>query len=141
MAVKLGMTCKAYYGVAGSIAANLMPNVTDVTINLSTDEADATTRGNNGWKATVGTLKEGSIDFTMIWDTDESGFTAIKNAWLDSEAVALAFLDEENGEGLDADFSITNFTRNEPLKEVVTVSVTAKPTYSTRSPEWVEAGS
>lgn len=44
------------------------------------------------------------------------------------------------GEGLDADFSITNFTRNEPLEEAITASVTAKPTYSTRAPAWVEAG-
>lgn len=40
------------------------------------------------------------------------------------------------GEGLDADFSITNFSRKEALEEAITVSVTAKPTYSTRAPAW-----
>jgi len=97
-----------------------------------------TTRGNQGWRATVGTLKEGSVEFEMVWDSDDTGFTAIKNAYFNNTPIALAILDHENGEGLDADFSITNFSRNEPLEEAITVSVTAKPTYSTRAPAWVE---
>ena len=40
-------------------------------------------------------------------------------------------------QGLQADFAITNFSRNEPLEEALTVSVTAKPTYSTVAPAWV----
>jgi hypothetical protein len=35
-------------------------------------------------------------------------------------------LSEAGGEGIDGDFSITNFSRNEALEEAVTVSVTAK---------------
>ena len=141
MAIKLGMNCKAYYGVAGASATNLMPNTTDVTINLEKGEADVTTRGNNGWRATVGTLKDGSVEFEMIWDTAEAGFAAVKDAYFNDTALALAFLDAVGGEGLDADFTITNFTRTEPLEEAVKASVTAKPTYSTRAPAWVEAGS
>jgi hypothetical protein len=141
MAIKLGMNCKAYYGVAGATATNLMPNVTDVTLNLEKGEADVTTRGNSGWRATVGTLKEGSAEFEMIWDTAEAGFAAIKDAYFNDTAIALAFLDGVSGEGLDADFTVTNFTRTEPLEEAVKASVTVKPTYSTRAPEWVEAGS
>ena len=141
MAIKLGMNCKAYYGVAGASATNLMPNVTDVTINLEKGEADVTTRGNSGWRATVGTLKDGSVEFEMIWDTAEDGFNAIKDAYFNDTAIALAFLDGVAGEGLDADFTVTNFTRTEPLEEAVKAAVTVKPTYSNRAPEWVEAGS
>jgi hypothetical protein len=141
MAVKLGMNCKAYYGTAGSTADTEMENVTDVTINLTQEEADVTTRGNDGWKATVGTLKDGSVDFTMIWDTEDLGFAAIEDAWMNNTAIALAFLDEEDGEGLDADFMVINLTRNEPLAEAVTATVNVKPTYSTRAPAWVGAES
>ena len=141
MPIKLGMNCKAYYGVAGSSATNLMPNVTDVTINLEKGEADVTTRGNSGWRATVGTLKDGSVEFEMIWDTAEDGFNAIKDAYFNDTAIALAFLDGVAGEGMDADFTVTNFTRTGPLEEAVKAAVTVKPTYSTRAPEWVEAGS
>ena len=39
--------------------------------------------------------------------------------------------------GLDADFSVTGFTVDQPLEEAVTVKVTAKPTASDRAPVWV----
>jgi len=139
MAIKLGMACKAYYGTAGVSATTELTNVKDVTLNLETGEADVTTRGNNGWRATVATLKDGSVEFQMVYDTEDAGFVAIKDAWLNSEAVALMFLDGEGGSGLDADFTITNFSRGEPLEEAVMVNVTAKPTYSDRAPEWVDA--
>lgn len=139
MGFRLGMNCKAYYGAAGSTANMVMDNIKDVTLNLSTGESDVTTRGNQGWRAMAATLKEGSVEFKMVWDTDDLGFQAIKNAWFNAAAVALMFLDGTDGSGLDADFTITNFTRNEPLEEAVTVDVTAKPTYSTRAPAWIDA--
>lgn len=32
---------------------------------------------------------------------------------------------------------VTSFSRNEPLEEAITVSVTVKPTYSVTPPAWV----
>lgn len=141
MAIRLGMHAKFYYGAAGSSASNELTNIRNVTLSLSKGEADVTTRGNAGWRATVGTLKEGSMEFEMIWDTDDPGFNAMQNSFITDEPIALRALDQENGTGLDADCSITNFTRNEQLEEAITVSVTAKPTYSTRSPHWQVPGS
>jgi len=139
MGIKLGMQAKLYYGPAGATAATELTNVKDLTLNLETGEADVTTRGNQGWRATIATLKNGSVEFEMVWDTTDAGFNAIQQAYFNNTAIAFAVLDGENGEGLDADFSITNFTRNEPLEEAITVSVTAKPTYSTRAPTWKQA--
>ena len=143
MAIKLGMNCKAYYGTAGSSADTLMENIKNVTINLEQAEADVTTRGNHGWRATVGTLKDGTVEFEMVWDTEEAGFAAVKTAWFTNTPIALMFLDGAPGgtgaSGIDADYAITNFSRNEPLEEAVTVNVTAKPTYSTRAPTWWDA--
>jgi len=136
--IKLGMEAKLFYGVAGATAATELTNVKDVTLNLESGEADVTTRGNAGWRATVGTLKTGSVEFEMIWDSADAGFAAIKDAYFNNTPIALAILDGVGGEGLDADFSITNFSRKEALEEAITVSVTAKPTYSTRAPAWVE---
>jgi hypothetical protein len=136
---KLGLEGKLYYGDAGAMASNELKNAKDVTLNLESSEADITTRGNNGWRATVSALKDASVEFELVWDTGDAGFTAIKNAYLNGTAIALAILDGVDGEGLDADFSITSFSRGEPLEEAMTVSVTAKPTYSTRAPSWKEA--
>jgi len=46
-------------------------------------------------------------------------------------------LDGPAGEGLQADFSITNFSRSEQLEEALTVSITAKVTYDGTAPSWI----
>jgi hypothetical protein len=143
MAIRLGMQAKLYYKIGGVAAAGPwleLGNVKDLTLNLETGEADVTTRANAGWRATVGTLKEGSLEFEMIWDTSDAGFTALKNAFFGNLAIGLAAMDGDitasGSQGLQADCSITSFTRSEALEEALTVSVTAKPTYSTTAPTW-----
>ncbi len=147
MAIKLGMDAKLYFcaaGIGGSPTWTELTNVKNVSLALQTGEADVTTRGNSGWKATAATLKEGSIEFEMVWDTADTGFTAIKNAYFGNTHIGLAVMDgpiATNGsQGLWADCMITNFSRDEPLEEAITVKVTAKPTYSTNAPQWKTIG-
>jgi len=122
----LGMNAKLYYGAAGSSAATEMGNVKDVTLTLEAGEADVTTRANSGWRATAPTLRECTVEFEMVWDPTDAGFTAIKNAFLSAGLIALKVLDQAAGQGPDGDFAITSFSRNEALEEAITVSVTAK---------------
>lgn len=143
MGVKLGMEAKLFRN-SGSYASPTwaeMDNVKDLTLNLEAGEADVTTRGNNGWRATVASLKDGSIEFEMVWDTADAAFTAIQQAYFGNTPVEFAVMDgpitQAGSQGLRASFSITKFSRNEPLEEAITVSVTAKPTYSEHAPEWM----
>ncbi len=80
------------------------------------------------------------VQLLGLHHTDDEGFSAIKSAYFNNTPIAMAVLDGEGGSGLDADFSVTNFTRNEPLEEAITVNVTVKPTYVTRAPTWVDGG-
>jgi len=140
MAIKLGMDAVLNFktgGVGGAGSWTELANVKDVTLSLETGEADITTRANAGWRATVGTLKEASVEFEMVWDTADAGFTAIKDAFFDNEVIGLQVLDGDAGSGLEADFSITNFSRSEQLEEALTVSVTAKVTYDGTAPNWI----
>jgi hypothetical protein len=144
MALKLGMAAKLFFKVGGVAAAGAwteLANVKDVTLSLETGEADVTTRANAGWKATVATLKEGSVEFEMVWDSADAGFTAIKNAFFGNLPIGLAVMDGDlaatGSQGLQADFSITQFSREEPLEEAIVVKVQAKVTYSTTAPAWV----
>ncbi len=140
MAIKLGMDAVFNYktgGVGGGGSWTELSNVKDVTLSLETGEADITTRANSGWRATVGTLKEASVEFEMVWDTADAGFTAIKDAFFNNTEIGLQVLDGAAGSGLEADFSITNFSRNEQLEEALTVSVTAKVTYAGTAPAWI----
>ena len=143
MAIRLGLDAKLYRNTAsgGAPTWDLVGNVRDVTLNLETGEADVTTRGNNGWRATVGTLKDASIEFEMVWDTGDADFTAFKDAFFNGTSIELAVMDGDiattGAQGLRAVCRIINFTRSEALEEAITVSVTAKPTYSTSPPSWL----
>jgi len=142
MAIRLGMEATLNYktgGQGGGGSWNELSNTKDVTLSLEAGEADVTTRANNGWRAIVATLKEASVEFEMVWDTGDAGFGAIKDAYLGNSVIGLQILDGDTGEGLQADFMITSFSRSEALEEAITVSVTAKVTYSATPPSWIGA--
>lgn len=139
--IVLGKDAKIYQGAAGGELDALveMSNVKDVTVTMEAGKADITTRGNKGWRATAPTLRECTCEFEMIWDPSDPCFGAIKTAFLTSSTVRLAALtaakDVAGASGPFGDFSITKFSRNEPLEEAVTVSVTAD---IAKFEEWVE---
>ena len=137
----LGMDAKLYWGSAGAALGTLteLDNAKDVTVSLEANEADVTTRANSGWRATAPALRECSIEFEMVWKPSDAGFTAVKDAYLNGTTIELAALDQDRAtsgaQGPKGSFSITSFSRQEPLEEAQNVSVTAKlETWD----EWVE---
>lgn len=143
MSVRLGLDAKLFRNT-GDYATPMwveMKNVKDLTLNLEASESDVTTRGNAGWRATIAALKDGSIEFDMVWDTADADFTAIKDAFFGNTTIEFAVMDGDvaasGSQGLRALMSITGFSRSEPLEEAITVSVTAKPTYSANPPAWM----
>lgn len=139
MAVVLGLDAKLLRGAAGSSGSTEVTNVKDLTLSLESGEADVTTRATKGWKASVATLKEASLEFGILYDTEDSDFQAFSDAYFNNTPIAM-FVTDGAGNGLDADWSITGFSVEQPLEEALSVSVTAKPTSSTRAPEWKSGG-
>ena len=144
MSVKLGKDAKLYYcaaGIGGTPTWTLLSNVKNLKANLQKGEADVTTRANNGWKATVGTLKEGSVEFEMIYDPADAGFTAMETAYFDNTVIGIAVMDGDiatsGSKGFWADCAVIDFSRDESLEEAIVVSVTMKPTYSANAPRRV----
>jgi len=151
MAKVLGHEAKLYRQTTGTRATwpasgsapdlSEITNVKDLTLNFEKGEADLTTRGNNGWVATAGTLKNASVDFDMVWDNDDAAFNAIQEAYFNNTSIAFAVFsgasDVVGVKGLWADCEVMNFSVNEPLTDALTVSVTLKPAYSSVAPEWV----
>jgi len=133
----LGMECKLYFktalltGPPDGTGWTEIDNAKDVNLQQENGEADVTTRANNGWRATAATLKEATIEFEMLWKPSDAAFAAILAAWLAAGEIAIAAMDgaidEAGNQGLASNCSVTSFTRNEPLEEAVTVSVTLKP--------------
>ena len=135
MAIVLGLNAKLLRGAAGATGTTEVKNVKDLTLNLESGEADVTTRATGGWRATAGTLKEASLEFGILYDTEDADFQAFQAAYFSNTPISLFITDGASG-GLDADWSITAFTVEQPLEEAVSVSITAKPTASTRAPAW-----
>ena len=138
MAIKLGLDAKLFRGIAGSQGTIEVTNVKDVSLSMESGEADVTTRKAKGWKLSVATLKEASLEITILYDTEDEDFLAFKEAYFSNTPLSLFVTDgDTTAHGLDADFSVTGFTVDQPLEEAVTVKVTAKPTASDRAPVWV----
>jgi hypothetical protein len=123
-------------------AYQLLTNVRDVTLTMESAEADVTTRGNDGWRANVATLKEATIEFEMIWDnepTTTNGFACweFSTNFLQNIPMDIKVLDE-NEHGLTATCSILTCTRSEALEEPMKLSIKMKPTYTSTStaPSW-----
>ncbi len=136
--IVVGINAKLYRGAAGAQAATEMKNVKDVTLNLEKGEIDVTTRAAAGWRTYADGLKDASLEFEMNYDTTDSDYQALLQAFLSNTAQAF-FVSDGSGKGLDADWVITGFNNSQPLEEATTVSVTAKPTLLTRAPQWVGA--
>ena len=138
MAIKLGLDAKLFRGTAGTQGTIEVTNVKDVSLSLESGEANVTTRKAKGWKLSVATLKEASLEITILYDTEDEDFLAFKEAYFSNTPISLFVTDgDTTAHGLDADFSVTGFTVDQPLEEAVTVKVTAKPTASDRAPVWV----
>ena len=139
MAIVLGLDAVLMRGTAGSKGTTEVKNVKDLTLNLESGEADVTTRATAGWRASVATLKEASLEFSILYDTEDTDYNAFATAYFNNTPLSL-FVSDGNGTGLDADFSITGFSIEQPLEEALSVSITAKPTASERAPQWVSGG-
>ena len=126
----LGKDCKVYYGEAGGGVGTELSTVRKAGVSGETGEADVTTRGNSGWRATAATLRSLSVEIEVVFKPGDAGYEALRDAWLNNTLVSLAILTGGSAvvgsEGPHGDFSITNFSRQEELEDGVVVSFTAK---------------
>lgn len=152
MAIKLGLDAKLYIDDESSYASptwSLINNCKDLTLTLEKNTADVTTRGNNGWRAMVSVLKDATLEFKMIWDTEDPNFVLIQEAFLATafpdNSINIAAMDGDiespGSQGLRSIMIVESFTRNEPLEEALTVDVKLRPTYFPDDPtEWLIIG-
>jgi len=115
-------------------------NLRDVTVNRSKQKADATLRENNGWAASVGTLKEGSIDGQLaVKRTADDHFTAFEDSYDNSTPVELLILNgpitESGVSGLRGTFECMEFTENQPMGDIQTADITLEIAPSDHPPE------
>ena len=93
MAIKLGLDAKLFRGTAGTQGTIEVTNVKDVSLSLESGEADVTTRKAKGWKLSVATLKEASLEITILYDTEDEDFLAFKEAYFSNTPLSLFITD------------------------------------------------
>ncbi len=101
-------------------------NVKDLTVSLEKAEADASTRANNGWRATVGTLKDASIEFAVLNKDGDTSFATIQGLWSLGDPCDVEISDA--GGTLILTCEVMTFNVNQNLEEVISADVTLKPT-------------
>jgi len=131
-------------GSYGSPTWDLISNVKDLTLNLDKDETDVTTRASGGFKEFVDGLIDASIEFSMLWDTTDTDFTAIRTAFFAKTSIEFLILDglvaTAGSQGLRVTAMIKSFTRNETLGEALMVDVTIRPVKNANAaPAWYTA--
>ena len=148
MALKFGLNAKAYYnnGTYDVPAWVEMSNCQDVTLNLEKTSSNVTTRGAGGWELNAAVLKKATVDFKMMWDTEDASFTKVSDAYFNNNSIEFAFMDGDisvaGAKGLRATMDVFTFNRNEPLTEAMTVDVNVMPTYSAdHAPAWYTVSS
>ena len=142
MSAILGKNCKMYWRgnaatpplpveipATGDLTADyvLLSNVTDAKLDLSKQVADVTTRASGGYKQEMGTLMAGTIEFDMIWNPGDAGFTAIQSVFFSGLNVGMLILDgpiaTAGSQGLQANMQVLDFTRDEKLTDAVKAHV------------------
>jgi hypothetical protein len=143
MGIRLGLDAKLYRNT-GTYAVPVwseVKNVKDLTLNLEKGEADVSTRGNSGWRAQLATLKDGNVEFQLVWDTSDPHFASLLDSFLNNTPVEFAVMDGDiavaGSQGLRALMMVFNFSRSEALEEAIMADVTVKPTFSVNPPAWL----
>jgi hypothetical protein len=137
----LGKDAKLYFSstaltstssAAALAGATEFDNVQDVNVNLTKDQVEINSRANSGFKQKVGTLKDATISFKIVWKPGDTSFNAFRDAYLNDAEIAVWGLDgvktaASGSQGPAGNFNVVNFSRNEPIADVITADVELAP--------------
>lgn len=129
---KMGFEGQIFYGAAGSTAGTLLENTTDINYNLEPERGNTTVRGDGSAPPITTeqvTIRGITIEWTMINDTTDASFEAMRVAAFSGSPIALRTKDYAAGKGFDGDVTLAA-TNGMPLNGEQTTQFTATPTRS-----------
>lgn len=108
-------------------------NVRDLTRTLEKTLADASIRGSS-FRLQVGTLKDFSIEFQMVYDPEDTEYARIEEAYFNDDNLEFLVLDgpigTDGSKGIRFQGQVSSFTVNEALEDVGLTDVTIVPGYT-----------
>ena len=143
MAIKRGVFCKLFRntGTYGSPTWAEIKLVRDMVCNVADEEWDATCRAAGGQGQAEPSIRNTSLEGTLVWDSADTQVAAMLTAYLARTSLDMAALDGASSgaasQGPRALFKITQWKRNEGLRDGVTIDFVMKPCYEiTNIPAW-----
>jgi hypothetical protein len=136
--IRIGLNGEFYYGTTGSTPSTEAENVDNVVLTISKRTAERIKRKKRYVTKKV-TVTEATLTFDIVDEEGDAFLAAITTAAMADTSVALYALNvaaASGGEGLNADWYITEFTRNESNPEIITYNVSAVLTDEDRDPVW-----
>ena len=146
MAIPIGLDGYFYYN-AGSYASpswTLIPYVKDISsVNFEVGEADGSSRISR-WRRRVRTLKDFSIEFSMVKDTsNETIQEVLRDAFINSTDVEFAVADgpiaTAGTDYVRAAMGIFKYEETEGLEDVIMVNISLKLVPSSNDPAFATA--
>ena len=139
--MKLGWKGKLYYGTAGTTPTPSESNEVDecknVTANINKGEVDATLRKHGGYQSYIGGLRLTSFEFSIPTDKASTQYQLFRDAFLNDTVISILGLDEEGGEGPDMDVEVFDFSRDEPIDDIMMTKIKLLPSArASRKPDW-----
>lgn len=137
MGKQVGLDMKLYWNddVYASPDWTEITNVRDLTGPDSFSEADVSRRA-SGMKQTEPALRDISIEWEMVYDETDAGFTEIRDRYYGRTMIELALANDNiatsGTECLRVECKLTKFERSEALEGANTYAVTAKPCWPGR---------
>ena len=113
----------------GASASDECTFARDVTINLTSDPIDVTSRDSAPWKDYIPGLREWSVSFNAVYINTDSALDALEAAYIAGTILSVRLIDND-GDGYYGDIIVTEFSREEPLADGMsrTVTMTGKKT-------------
>lgn len=138
---KQGQYAQLFVGAAGGTAApspaTEVTLVTTVSLDITAEEVDNTTRANAGFQSTDVGNKDWTLNFTYLFKEAQAQLNLIRDGYNDQTAIGLKALTGTGtgAEGPNGDWVITQHNRNEAINEPIAYDVVAR-LYA--NPVWVE---
>ena len=104
-----------------------IPNIQDVTLTGTKAKNDASVRGKNFKRYSMG-MKDLGLAFKLVLRREDAGYEALRDAWENDTPIELAALDgpavaSSGAYGPHADWEIEEFSRAEPVDGFIAYDV------------------
>jgi len=133
--LRIGLEGEFLYGTAGVTPTVEADNVDNVALAISKRTAERIQR-HKRYVAKKVTVTEATLSFEITDEDSDAFLAAIRAAAMADTRIAMFAKDITAGEGLDADWYITEFSRDESNSEFISYKVTAVVTDEDRDPTW-----